>query len=91
MMFSDISMRRSTDADEAYPPISPARVSGRYVQQFKFLALSEDINYEPIVMALKGLQISLLPGSFLTAYQYKNSRKHRNRFNNLVEWGGNVE
>ena len=32
------------------------KAGGTYVQQFKFLRLSKDLNYEPIAMALKGLQ-----------------------------------
>ncbi|MFB3890404.1 MAG: gamma-glutamylcyclotransferase family protein [Phycisphaerae bacterium] len=83
MLFSDISKRHSADSGEA--PSGGA--SGRYVQQFKFLRLSPDLDYEPIIVGLKGIQLSLRPGSFLTPQQYKASRKHREMFAALMDWG----
>jgi len=88
MLFSDIKKRHSTDSDSSYPFIrSPNAKRGRYVQQFKFLRLDHTTNYEPIVMALKGIQISLAPGSFLTGDQYVRSPKHRKAFDALLAWG----
>jgi gamma-glutamylcyclotransferase (GGCT)/AIG2-like uncharacterized protein YtfP len=62
-------------------------VPGRFVQQYRFARLSADINYEPLVLALKGLQIALAPGTFLTPAQYQASQKHRDAFEELVAWG----
>jgi len=88
MLFSEITRRHSSDVEDSDLPVSPAgRGGGRYVQQFRFLRLSSGLNYEPIIMAMKGLQISLRPGSFLTAAQYSSSRKHRERFEQLLQWG----
>jgi len=86
MMFSEISRRHSREEDEG-ELVRPGATKGRYVQQFKFLRLSPQLNYEPVAMALKGLQLSLLPGSFLTPYQYKTSQRHRELFAELVAWG----
>ncbi len=87
MLFSDIRKRYSSETDEAAPlPGSPFR-RGRFVQQFRFLRLSPRLNYESVVLALKGLQLSLRPGSFLTPQQYKTSRRHRKLFHDLLEWG----
>ncbi len=86
MLFSEIRKRYSQTSDELYPATTGQR-TGTYVQQFRFLRLSADLNYEPIVMALKGVQISLRPGSFLTAQQYTESARHRERFEQLIEWG----
>jgi len=89
MLFSHVTKRQSTDPDAWFPYISPRRSKGRYVQQFKFLRLDPNLNYEPIVMALKGLQISLSPGSFLTGDQYIRSAPHRECFDDLLAWGQN--
>ena len=88
MLFSEISRRHSSEDDQSRHVVLPSD-RGRYVQQFKFLRLSPKINYEPIAMALKGIQISLRPGSFLTAAQHESSRKHRRLFEELTEWGKN--
>ncbi len=87
MLFSEISRRHSSESDESYPSIRAPRSGGRYVQQFKFLRLAPELNYEPIALALKGLQISCRPGSFMTAGQYESSAKHRKRFDQLLAWG----
>ncbi len=86
MLFSELSVRRSREIDQ---PPGPERREPptRWVQQFKFLRLSDSINYEPLIAALKGIQISARPGTFLTAEQYKKSRKLRRIFENLVDWG----
>ena len=87
MLFSDVKKRHSTDADSSYPFVRRPGERGRYVQQFKFLRLDPNLNYEPIVMALKGLQIDLAPGNFLTGDQYLRSPAHRARFDDLLAWG----
>jgi len=91
MLFSDIARRHSSESDESYPSVRAPRSGGRYVQQFKFLRLSPELNYEPIALALKGLQISCRPGSFMTARQYEESGKHRRRFERLRAWGAEPE
>ena len=91
MLFSEISIRRSSDTDESISMIRTPRTGGRCVQQFRFLRLSPHLNYEPIIVALKGLQLKFRPGSFLTAEQYASSRKHRKLFTELLEWGANPQ
>ena len=87
MLFSDVKKRHSSGTDSSYPFVRPPGGRGRYVQQFKFLRLDVSLNYEPIVMALKGLQISLAPGSFLIGDQYVRSARHRAYFDDLLAWG----
>jgi gamma-glutamylcyclotransferase (GGCT)/AIG2-like uncharacterized protein YtfP len=89
MLFSDVSVRRSSDEEDGYPDVRHRGSSARYVQQFKFLRLSPQLNYEPIILALKGVQLSLAPGNFLTPSQHQASRKHRRLFEELLEWGSN--
>jgi len=91
MMFSEIRKRHSSEADESNPRVRVPGTGGRYVQQFKFLRLARELNYEPIVLALKGLQIDLRPGSFLTAPQYQAGTKHRRRFEGLLAWGADPQ
>ena len=85
MLFSDTSRRRSKI--EQGPLLATTTRRGRWVQQFKFLRLSRKINYEPIIAALKGLQIHFKPGSFLTASQYKTNSHLREIFEELIKWG----
>ncbi len=85
MMFSDISKRFSRETEEYVP--GAARDRGKYVQQYRFARLSPEINYEPLAMALKGLQLSRRPGTFVTPTQYEKSAKHREAFEELVRWG----
>jgi len=51
------------------------------------MRLSPHVNYEPITMCLKGLQLHLAPGTFLTPGQYQASPKHRRLFDDLLAWG----
>ena len=88
MLFSQISLRRSSEADDAPVSVVPPRRAGRYVQQFKFLRLSPEINYEPVALALMGVQLALSPGSFMTAAQYEAHRQHRKLYHDLLDWGG---
>ena len=89
MLFSETSRRRSAEGTGGTPAVPPGR--GRWVQQFKFMRLAKDINYEPIIVALKGLQIHFKPGSFLTASQYQSNPALRELFAELMRWGRNVQ
>ncbi len=82
MLFSETSRRRSAAGD---PDVPSSR--GPWVQQFKFLRLHPQINYEPIIAALKGLQVHFKPGSFLTGSQYETNPSLRELFEELVRWG----
>ncbi|MBN1555574.1 MAG: gamma-glutamylcyclotransferase [Phycisphaerae bacterium] len=86
MLFSEISKRYSRQTSDENPAPAGTESEGRYVQQFRFLRLSPDLNYEPIAMALKGIQIRLRPGDFLTPAQYEKSGKHRALFHKLLAW-----
>ena len=86
MMFTDISRRHSVATAET-DVFGTDRARGRFIQQFKFLRLAPEINYEPIVMALKGVQLRLKPGSFLTSANYESNPRHREMFERLLAWG----
>ncbi len=86
MMFSDISRRHSSDYHDN-ELVRPDGATGKFVQQFKFPRLASNINYEPIIMALKGLQCKISLGAFLSRQQYESSPKHKKLFDALLEWG----
>jgi hypothetical protein len=81
MLFTQTSRRRSSEEDG---DVSGSR--GRWVQQFKFLRLSPALNYEPIVMALKGVQVHYKPGTFLTGSQYRTRSELRDLSEQLIGW-----
>ena len=87
MMFAEVTKRYRSESDDEHPHPRSSAEEGRYVQQFRFLRLSQKTNYEPIIMALKGIQIHLAPGGFLTPSQYESSEKHQRLFNRLIAWG----
>ncbi|MBT3278288.1 MAG: gamma-glutamylcyclotransferase [Phycisphaerales bacterium] len=87
-LFSEIS-KRYTSRTDGITSMPGKRPPGTYVQQFRFLRLSPDLNYEVIALALKGIQVALRPGTFLKPDQYKQSSRHRKRFERLLEWGKN--
>jgi hypothetical protein len=90
MLFSDISKRFSSEQEEPYLTVEDDR-RGLYVQQFRFLKLRSELNYEPIALALKGLQIALRPGTFMTAQQYAENRRHREAFHEILDWGADPQ
>ena len=57
-----------------------------YVQQYKFIRLEEKTNYEPLIMCLKGLQLSYNPADYLTAEQIKNNPRLQEQYDVLKTW-----
>jgi hypothetical protein len=57
-----------------------------YVQQYKFIRLQEGANYEPLILCLKGLQLSCNPGDYLTVQQLRNSALLRRQYDLLKQW-----
>lgn len=57
-----------------------------YVQQYKFIRLEEKANYEPLIMCLKGLQLSYNPADYLTAEQLKNNPRLQEQYDVLKTW-----
>ena len=60
-----------------------------HVHQYKFIRLEKRANYEPLIMALKGIQLSMNPADYLTAQQLAASRRLRNEYEELKEWAAN--
>ena len=55
------------------------------------MRLESRANYEPLIMALKGIQLSINPGNYLTAEQLTASRRLRSEYRELREWAASPE
>lgn len=62
-----------------------------YTHQYKFIRLERRANYEPLIMALKGIQLSINPGDYLTSEQLASSQRLRNEYDELKEWAVSPE
>ncbi len=86
MLFSELRRRHRTREDDSHALLHTGGKRGNIVQQFKFLQLSEAINYELLAVALKGIQLSCRPGSFLLGGQYGKSPRLRQLADALPTW-----
>jgi gamma-glutamylcyclotransferase (GGCT)/AIG2-like uncharacterized protein YtfP len=64
----------------------PPSQATTHVQQYKFIRLEKKANYEPLIMCLKGLQLSYNPADYLTAEQLKNDPKLQEQYEQLKKW-----
>lgn len=87
LMFARTSKRRphmSGDPFESRETKKPV-----FIHQYKFIRLEKRANYEPLIMALKGIQIAINPADYLTTEQLAASRRLRNEYEELKEWAAN--
>ncbi|MBN1818053.1 MAG: gamma-glutamylcyclotransferase [Sedimentisphaerales bacterium] len=90
LVFARRSVRHSSLAsDEVAIPRPGFAIT--HIQQYKFVRLERRANYEPLIMALKGLQIAFNPGDYLTAAQLARSRRLRKQYEQIKEWADNPE
>jgi len=88
LVFSRISRRSSRLSRDEIGEKS-ALHGASYVQQYKFIRLDPRANYEPLIMALKGLQFAYNPADYLTGQQLASSRRLRRQYEELKEWSAN--
>ena len=69
LIFSRRSRRRATAEDQQEEPTLLRAGWSSTVQQFKFMRLGKQINYETLILALKGLQLALNLGDYITPDQ----------------------
>ena len=74
-----------TDESDSEPRFQPVSM----VQQYKFIRLDGRANYEPLIMALKGLQLSINPGDYLTAAQLAGNPRLQEEYEELKDWAAN--
>ncbi len=85
LVFSRTSERRwQVSAEEVEDKTPTSAIT--HVQQYKFIRLESRTNYEPLIMCLKGLQLSYNPGDYLTAEQLKKSVRMRREYEELKGW-----
>lgn len=85
LVFARTSKRRwylGADDIADKPPVQATT----FVQQYKFIRLDSQTNFEPLILCLKGLQLSFNPGEYLTAEQLKRSKKLRQDYEDLKKW-----
>jgi len=88
LTFARTSKRMSHLRSDSIADRSPSYAT-TYTQQYKFIRLESRANYEPLIMALKGLQVAYNPADYLTALQLNSSRRLQNQYKELKEWAQN--
>ncbi len=56
------------------------------IQQYKFIRLDRQMDYEPLILGLKGLQLEYNPGDYLTADQMRENPRLARCYQELKEW-----
>jgi len=64
----------------------PPAQATTHTQQYKFIRLGREVNYEPLIMCLKGLQLAWNPADYLTCEQLKASERLRAEYEQLKRW-----
>jgi hypothetical protein len=85
LVFARTSKRRWYLGGDDIANKLPAQAT-THVQQYKFIRLEKKVNYEPLIMCLKGLQLSYNPADYLTAEQLKNNPKLQEQYEQLKKW-----
>jgi hypothetical protein len=88
LVFARTSKRKWYMGDTEIAAKAPAHVTTQ-VYQYKFIRLEKRANYEPLIMALKGLQLAYNPGDYLTALQLSRSKNLRRDYEELKYWAQN--
>lgn len=85
LIFARTSRRRITAEGDDEPTLlrpNPPSV----IQQFKFMRLGNRMNYETLILALKGLQLALDLGDYVTPDQLKANPQLAEELKELGEW-----
>jgi gamma-glutamylcyclotransferase (GGCT)/AIG2-like uncharacterized protein YtfP len=85
LVFARTSKRRWYLGEDDIANRPPAQAT-THVQQYKFIRLEKNANYEPLIMCLKGLQLAYNPADYLSAEQLKNSKILRREYEDLKKW-----
>lgn len=85
LAFSRTSKRRWHLGGDEVADRTPAQAI-THVQQYKFIRLKKNVNYEPLIMCLKGLQLAYNPADYLTSEQLAANAKLRQEYEDLKRW-----
>ena len=86
LMFSRSSRRRVTAEDQDEEPSLLRSNPAAIVQKFKFMRLGGRVNYETLILALKGLQLALDLGDYVTPEQLEANPQLAKELKELVAW-----
>jgi hypothetical protein len=89
LVFARTSKRVPNLAGEDESDIEPKFQLINYIQQYKFIRLDARANYETLIMALKGLQLSINPGDYLTPQQLASNPRLQDEYEELKDWAVN--
>jgi gamma-glutamylcyclotransferase (GGCT)/AIG2-like uncharacterized protein YtfP len=90
LAFARTSKRRWYTGDAEITAKTPLHVTTQ-VYQYKFIRLEARANYEPLIMALKGLQLAYNPADYLSILQLSRSKNLRRDYEELKHWADNPE
>jgi gamma-glutamylcyclotransferase (GGCT)/AIG2-like uncharacterized protein YtfP len=85
LVFARTSKRQWYLGEDEIADKPPAQAT-TYVQQYKFVRLDREANYEPLILCLKGLQLAYNPDDYLTAEQLRTSKKLQRDYEELKKW-----
>ncbi len=85
LVFARTSKRRWYLGGDDIANKPPAQAT-THVQQYKFIRLDKRVNYEPLVLCLKGLQLAYNPSDYLTVEQLRNDPWLREQYEELKKW-----
>lgn len=64
----------------------PPAQATTYIQQYKFIRLERRANYEALILCLKGLQLAMNPGDYLSSEQLQADPRLRQQYEQLKQW-----
>ena len=85
LVFARTSKRRWYTSNTEIAAKTPAHIITQ-VYQYKFIRLKARANYEPLIMALKGLQLAYNPADYLSVLQLSRSKNLRRNYEELKQW-----
>ncbi|MCK4753330.1 MAG: gamma-glutamylcyclotransferase [Planctomycetes bacterium] len=85
LVFARTSKRRWYLGEDEIADKPPSQATA-HIQQYKFIRLEKRANYEPLIMCLKGLQLSYNPADYLRAEQLAKNKKLQEQYEELKKW-----
>jgi gamma-glutamylcyclotransferase (GGCT)/AIG2-like uncharacterized protein YtfP len=85
LIFTKSSKRQWYRSEDDIGDKTPPHVITR-VQQYKFIRLEKRANYEPLILCLKGLQLSCNPADYMTFEDVEKSSVCRQEYEELKSW-----
>jgi len=84
-VFARMSRRNWYLGDDEIGDRPPAQAT-THIQQYKFIRLDKNANYEPLIVCLKGLQLGFNPGDYLRAEQMQANPRLARDYQAIKDW-----